>query len=358
MVIVRNPGHSRIPCRHAFTLVELLVACALVGLILTFVLRIVSVASTGIRQSSDRISAFQGARDAFEMITSALSQATLESHYDYYDAARRSRQDLVRDVGAVALASFRPTLYGRYSDLHFVSGKNLLPSPWEQAGDAVFFQAPLDHTRNSGNLGLQGTLNACGFFVSFTDASRDLPLFMASRDSQTRFRFRLYQMVQPTEWLAVYGASDNAWFEAPLRQAASAEGVFPLVDNVLLLVIVPKHSEIGKPHLAADLRYDSRATWNSGSQPEQMHRLPPLMEVVLVAMDETSAERLFDQASSLSQAEAALGLHFESLFNLADHLESDIATVEKALANKHIGYRVFRQTIALRAGRTSDQPTP
>ena len=344
--------------RRGFTILEVLVATALVCLVLVLIFSIVSTTSSGIRRNGDRVSAYRDAREAFDLMTRALSQATLDTYYDYYDAGFKARQDIARAGGDTG--SFLPTLYGRYSDLHFISGPDLLPSAWNQVTDAVFFQAPLNHASLDRNVGLNGALNVSGFFISFQSDRFDLPDFIPSQHTSPKHRFRLYRMVQPTEAAGIYQAPARQWFETPLASALSSStslrsaGVFPLADNIIALVILPKLSATETtPPLSSDFAYNSRTSWTAGDQPVQMHQLPPLLEIVLVAMDETSALHLFDGVTSSTQAQAKLGVNLGGLFRSSANLDQDLRTLETALSANRIGYRVFRTTLPLRSGKWS-----
>lgn len=345
--------------RRGFTLLEMLVAVALVCVVMVLLFGIISTATTGMRKASDRTTAYRGAREAFDVITRSLSQATLDTYYDYYDGSRRSRQEMAKGGD---LASFQPDVYGRYSDLHFVSGPDLLPAPWQQSTDAVFFQAPMDSSRDAQNAGLEGTLNICGFFVSFGSDDSEIPSFLGPELVTRQNRYRLYRMVQPTEGSTVYDTQNRSWFENPLHgistaSAARAAGVYPLAENIIALVILPKYALEGNgDELASDFRYDSRLqNWTAGDQPEQMHQLPPLLEVVMVAIDETSAARLLRGVTTETSAAAALGIDPHSLFKQASNLEADLKSLGDALAAKGVGYRAFRTTIPLRSGKWNRQ---
>ena len=72
----RLSGGGRAGRAAGFTLVELLVASAVFMLILVLVLSITSQTSQVWKRSAAKIEAFQGARAAYETITTRLRQAT------------------------------------------------------------------------------------------------------------------------------------------------------------------------------------------------------------------------------------------------------------------------------------------
>ena len=69
--------------RAGFTILEVMVASAVFVLLLGLLMSTISQTSTVTRRATEKVSAFQGARSAFELITSKLSQATMNSYWDY-----------------------------------------------------------------------------------------------------------------------------------------------------------------------------------------------------------------------------------------------------------------------------------
>lgn len=337
-----HQARRRVPRRAyaAFSLLELLVGCAVFVLLLALTLSIISQISDVWRLSTNKITAFQGARVAFERITRDISQATLNTYYDYYDAGWNRRTQANK-------STFVPNHYGRHSELHFRAGNGLLGTPTH----SVFFQAPVSRTANRASYGgLDNLLNACGFFIDYVED--DIPKPYQSRIA-TKSRYRLMQWVQNTEALAIYNpasASDDAWF-----QDARDEAV-PLADNVIALVIWPRLSEgDARPSGWTDsYEYDSKAK-TTGSQPVKQHQLPPIVQVALVAIDGRSAERLGNDLKT--QIDASLNGLFQSLDNAdpAGTLQRDLDTLETRLQAKKIDYRIFESSVPLREAKWSKQ---
>ena len=94
---------------RAFTLVEILVAIAVLGLIMVFVSQIVNNASSLLKRTQGGLDAFQESRAAFQQMTSRLSQATLNPSWSYNAASG-------------------PTGYSRTSTLQFVWARPQLSS--------------------------------------------------------------------------------------------------------------------------------------------------------------------------------------------------------------------------------------
>ncbi len=345
-----------------FTILELLVAVAVLAMVGVLLLSIMSQTSQAVRTANDRVESFQSAREGFDAITRQLSQATLNTYYDYYNASRQPRTPDNSNT-------FVPERYGRQSDLHFVSGNDLVPNGWQPVTQSVFFQSPMGYSINGNSQGLENLLNACGFFVAFTSDDSERPATLESGRISSHSRFRLFRISQPAESLTVYKdpSTSKNWFESPLALSAGnpttarANGIYPVADNVIALAIWPKlppaqedYNSTGN-RLAPNYNYDSRTPWGGGNQPAQMHQLPPLVEVAMVTIDETSANRLLNGVNSAAGAQSALGVNLSGKFQTAttSAIEQDIRELEQQLASKGVKCRVFRATVPLRSSKWS-----
>lgn len=359
-----DPVHCKIPIsflgdrvRRGFSLLELLVACVVFLLFIGLVLKMTQATADIWSGSTGKTEGFRDARMVFTTITKALSQATLNPYFDYVDAGGNFRDP-------TSPSTFTPTRYLRRSDLHFVSGKNLLPSAVQNpVTQAVFFQAPLGYTRTAAYADMESFLNACGFYVCY-GADPAIPSHLSTAIQASRQRFRLMQFLQPSENLRIYDASitggsatwnNTKWFSGVLT--GSNPPISQLAENVVALVIHPKFSEndamaAGAP-LSGDFEYDSRDAASTARQ----NQLPPVVEVILVAIDEVSAARLGDGSTPPN-----LGL--AALFQDTAKLEDDLGKLERnlgALPGNPAGnsiplrYQIFRTEIALRGAKWSTQ---
>jgi uncharacterized protein (TIGR02599 family) len=325
----------------AFSLVELMVACAVLAMLLGLISMAIRQMAGGIQTSSAKVNAFQSARTGFEAVNRTLSLATLNTSWDYFDSSRRPRG---------TNANFTPALYGRQSDLHFLIANSsfTIQSGLEPVGHAAFFQAPLGYFTNTSTANPQGSLNPCGFFVAFgNDPSKPDVAGLPNRP-----RFRLYQWLPSSESLMVdpnLGRITNAGWIAPTN------ALHPLAENIVAFVVrVPSSSDSGLSKSATNYGWDSLTTWTGDQQPAQMHQLPPLVDVTMVAIEEAAANRLLGDSSSAASAATALGIpDLSSLFASASSYESDLATLERGLSSKSIPYRVFTTTVPLRGSRWS-----
>ena len=101
---MKGPFH-----REGFTLVEVLVAMALLTLIALLLTSMTGATASTWRYTAARIEQFRSAETAYESITRRLSQATLNTYWDYDSPTA-------------------PTKYLRQSDLRFISG-NMTAGP-------------------------------------------------------------------------------------------------------------------------------------------------------------------------------------------------------------------------------------
>ena len=309
-----------------FTLLELLVSMSLVAIVAGLTLSIMTAITSAWTAHKTRVGAFGEARVVFETLTNRLSQATLNTYWDYDNR------------GA-------PTRYLRKSELHFVQGKasSLIPGVAEVSGDSVFFTAPLGISEGTTYRPLFKMLSACGFYVRFGKEEKR-PAFIDGLVAP-RYRFRLYQFLQPGEKLRVYG-SEPEWYLNGLE-----EWSFPMAENVIGLILRVRYPD-GSGN-ATVYAYDSRAGAGANPPPLTLHQLPPVISVTLVVIDEDSARRLADRYGD----EAPPILPAEEEFVTADQYENDLSQWELRLKDVRpkINYRIFSSDVYLRGAKWSGQ---
>jgi uncharacterized protein (TIGR02599 family) len=322
------------PRPRGFSLVELMVATAILALILTLILSIVQQTGNAWTRSRSKVEAFQSARLSFENLTRTLGHATLNTYYDYFDGSGRIPSDPNYEG---------PHHYGRQTELHFVSGKELIQG---QITHSIFFQTPAGYAGDPDYDGRAGLLNGCGFYIMHgEDPSR--PAVLADL-LPAETRYRLMQFFQPSERLAIYtpytASTAHSWFVDPIK--SDAPPIHQLAENIVSLILLPRESALGTPastKLSDKFEYDSRKTSGSTSQLKTENQLPPMVEVIMVAMDEPSALRLGEGMLQLPA------------FEEEEKLEEDLAALENALVENHFGYRVFRTIVPLRNSKWSAQ---
>jgi uncharacterized protein (TIGR02599 family) len=337
----------RTPGSAAFSLVEMLVSVAILSLLVVVLTTITEQTGTAWRQTSGKIEQFRSARDAFDSITRRLSQATLNTYWDYDNAAN-------------------PTRYVRQSELRFLSGPMDAIAGTPPGGKAwpthgMFFQAPVGFSVPPASgapnpTGLENLLNTWGYFVEFGDDNASRPPFPTL---PARYRYRLYEFMEPANDLKLYNLTSGNfayngkdWFLPSLK--ANSRPVHALADNVIALVIVPKLSaqeDQTATRLAPDLLYDSTKT-KTAADINPKNQLPPVVQVTMVAIDENSAARL---ANGSSIPDLGLGTKFVTSPTAAAKVEDDLKNLQDYLVSRKINFRVFTESVILRTARWSTE---
>ncbi len=339
---------------RAFTIIELLVSTAVLALILGILLAITSQVQSTFSRTAGRIEQFGNARTAFESIERRLSQATLNTYWNYDDP-------------------ITPTTYRRQSELRFVSGPaaDLLSGVskvTDPTGHAVFFQAPLGLVETPPDAPLPTLLNTWGYYVDYTDGSAHRPPFITSPAEQ---RYRLIELMEPSEHLAVYSYTSGPgregataenytynWLKDPLGKDSNPGDGFPdyarvLAENIVALVLLPKLSAEADPtgaRLASNFLYDSTVS-NADPEVNSLHQLPPIVQVTMVAIDEKSAARM-----TASQA-SSLRTKVNGSFGSASSYSTDLASLEDFLTEQNLSYRVFQSDVNIPGAKWSTEQT-
>ena len=332
------PSFSRLPNR-GFTLLEVLITLAILLVILVAVMQFM----TDVDQAWKSAAAdpFAEAQNAFETVAKNLASATLAPYQDYADSSGAFRTS----------SAFVPDHLARRSDLDFVCGPGaganglLTASGRTTTGSGVFFLAPQGYTQTYAHTGMERLLNTMGYLVEFGDDDA-APGFILP---QTHWwRWRLKQVLQPAESLQIFAtASSSAWIQQVVPPGAP---IPVLAENVVTLIVLPERAANDSgPALAPAFSYDSRDAGN----PLTLHQLPPRLRLVLVTMDQISAQRLAGQnGSNPPQLVSA------SLFQQAAQLDADLASLDNALTAQKIGHRIFQREILLPSSAWSNTPSP
>jgi uncharacterized protein (TIGR02599 family) len=342
-----------------FTLVELLVASAVIALVMVILVSMTSQTQKLIRSTTGKVEQFQEARAGFEAMTRRISQATLNTYWEY--AYRTEYQSIAGRQLPVRV----PDRYQRASELRFRSGpmaeltRSKGPDGAFQPTHGVFFQAPNGHVADPSRLAaLDHLLNSWGYFVELGTDAATMPPCLKGR-VEPRKRFRLMELREPAEQLRVYqfqAPRSTDWF-APVL-ARRDRPVRPLSENVVALIIMPRFdrttedarlSSAKDTSLAPGYRYDSTT---SVADPElnPKNQLPPVVQLTMIALDESSASNL--QRNNLNHATG--GLEFGQLFRKPECLENDLAAFENQLAITHrVAYRIFTTNVSIRGAKWS-----
>ena len=337
-----------------FTLVEVLVASAIVALLVAMMITMVTQTSRIWRTTSGKVEEFRGARDAFDAITRHLQQATLNTYLDYNNAQN-------------------PTSYMRQSQLRFLSGPassilNNVSLPSTTPSMAIFFQAPNGFSTNASNSILQNALNTRGYFIEYAADSNGRPSFLSG---PARYRYRLMEFIEPTEKLSVYNYTTNPsytnidWISNSLTMG-STRPVHVLAENVIALVVLPKlspadismwnaaGSNYSASSLASNYFYSSAVNGNTSAPIDPNlnthHQLPPVVQITLIAVDETSAIRFPSVYANLTNTTM-------SLFTSAASYGDDLASLQSLLTSNHMNFRIFTTDVMIRGAKWSASQT-
>ncbi len=391
MATNRGKAHWFSWSKEGFTLVEVIIATAIMLIVVVVLLEVVTSMSTLWQKSTGTIENFEAARAAFTTINRTLSRAMLKTYIDYVDTSGNpiSNTD-VNSTTYLPAASF-----SRASELQFICGPTTqiataaTPAA-NYPGDAVLFQAPMGISTNLTAKGvkyLQNTLNSVGFFVEYsTLPNAVVPSWLNTAlglAASPPYRFRLIQYTQPTDSLNIYlttalttyninwitGASNTGAVLSPIGVGATFQNTV-LAENVVLLILRPRLEPQDEMALAGPLsatynattansiispnyHYDSRA-WMTGyplggTRVENTvyakymrNQLPPIVDVALVAVDPNSLVRLGDTAAVPSELQVPAGT-----FTNSANLDADLATYSTQLTASHIRYRVFRSSVQM-----------
>jgi uncharacterized protein (TIGR02599 family) len=394
-----------LPPRHAaagFTLVELLVSTLLITLIMAMLLGTVSNTQRLWQRTTAKAGQFQAARAGFDAMTRRLSQATLNTYWRAYDTNVRSTtvEYQFRRQSELHFLSGPTRRIFTSPNLSELNGPVDLSYPTH----GVFFQAPLGHTEYldaTGVLqfrGLDSMLSACGYFIEY-GKDPATPEFVRDAGIPERKRFRLMEMTVPAERLSVnqrfndqphntdpqlLDASKNLylelvdaggnlstswvrpfWMEEALRRDSSENISYfryarPLAENIIALIILPKKSRADQKQpdaigeLAPEYAFDS---WRILKEDRQLgaanaardNLMPPILQVTLVAIDETSAARV---ASANEEPPDWTDGLFEKVIT-EDEYFADLQTLEERLQKdrNRVNYRIFSADVVLRGSK-------
>lgn len=342
-----------------FTLLEVLVASAVITLIFAMLVSMTDQTQKLVRSTAGKVEQFREARNAFDSMTRRISQATLNTYWEY--AYRTEYQTLAGKQVPVRV----PDRYQRGSELRFRTGpmveltRGKGPNDSVQTTHGVFFQAPNGHVEDPSKFGaLDHLLNSWGYFIEFGTDECSMPPCVVGR-VEPRKRFRLMEFMEPAEKLRVYSHQAprvTEWF-APLL-AYKDRPVRTIAENIVGLVIMPRLDRTTEEArralrksvtLAPGYRYDSTT---SSADPElnPKNQLPPVLQITMVAVDEESARRM----SAANEKHPTGGIDFGQFFRKPETYESDLSAFEQHLSNQHrAAYRVFTTNVSIRGAKWS-----
>lgn len=361
--LTRRPPHC-----SGFTIVEIIVAAAIMIYILLVLSSMTGLISRNWSTTKAKIEEFREAREGFESMTRTISQATLNTYLDFVDANGNTRFTYSSSANST---NFQPARYTRQSELRFLSGPNLVgntSSSPSRPTHSIFFQAPLGLVTNATSYGgLENLLNTWGYYIEF-NADTNRPSFLSMSSPRPRYRYRLMQLMEPSENLSLYNytATNPAllstdpngtnWFGDPLSTGTNSR---VLAENIIALVLLPQLSpgDTNSPTaLAPSYTYDTTSN-NAIAALNPKNQLPPLVMITMVAVDEPSYSRLQGSSTTPPSGLSSALTAFTSAGNLTNAASpgyaQDLQTLTQYLTSNHLAYRIFTTTVALKAAKWS-----
>ncbi len=359
---------------------------AVMALIMVLIGQMFASVSKSWKSSSGRAASFASARAAFEAMSRNLSQATLATYMSYADSSGRPvpliNPSYKPSSGTVDRSSV-PTQYLRMSELHFITdratklftaaGLSGLVTP----GQAVFFQAPTSFVQSQDNRPKESLLNVLGYYIEFGNDDGFKPSTVKTK-VPVRYRYRLMEVAQPAERNAIYESTceldsqglakfvyDLRWLTG-LNLTSTDSPKQPLAENIITMAMLPRLSPFQSDkldELTKDFSYDSRGWENTGVTVDRRLRnqLPPLIELVVVAIDEPSAQKLaklYGGADGTSPPFAngtvRAVVDLDNLFKDPNYLETDLQKLETGLNSLKVSYRIFRTSVAMHGAKWTD----
>lgn len=347
---MRSHSFYRSAFSRAFTLIEMLAAMAVLIVLLGIIVGVTNSVSTTVRRASAGVDALANARTGFDLINRTLSQATLNTYWEYDNP-------------------LAPTQYLRQSDLQFLIRQNTQDPGY---GQEVYFAAPETYSSDAALRSTRGLLNGCSLFVHFGGSQPFRPTGIAGEKS----RYRLMVGLQPTELLEIFnkparvaGQSESTYRTAmqsywdalgwitSLQNSGATFGsaVTPVADNVIALVAWPRlpssEDPAGLSLISNDtFAYNSQADALAVPQKITANQLPPVIDITMIAISEASASRLDDKSGNPPAViQAALNGRFQNVSKFQD----DLKAVSTALSDAHVDFQIFSTSVPLRESKWS-----
>jgi uncharacterized protein (TIGR02599 family) len=344
---------GRASASAAFSLIELLISLAVLSVLVVLAASLIGAIQDVWKRSSARTEQFRSARQALETVSARLSQATLNPYW-------------VVQTNASGV----PVRYERQSDLRFLTGPAIstigstLGNGTIVPGSAVFFQAPTGYFSNSTDSSLNAALNTFGYYVEYGPDSSPPP-FISTSIIPTKNRFRLVEFIDPSDGLTVFSKTSGKsayngkdWFTDPLAKTGNRR---VLADNIVAFVALPRLSSVedrsvGQVDLSPKFSYDSTSptpvpiTNEKGELVQHIirHQLPPIVDIAVVAISETTANRI-----TWGSSRPDFGT--STLFQNAADMDADLEILRTNIAEKGLSARVFRTSVPISAARWSTE---
>jgi uncharacterized protein (TIGR02599 family) len=129
----------------------------------------------------------------------------------------------------------------------------------------------------------------------------------------------------------------------------------PIADNIVALIVAP---QVEVPGAGAGNQFESVFNYDSVDDTDpsptrqgNQHRLPSLVKVILIAIDEGSADRLSQNGSPQSPPFDTLISEELEKEDAARNLNATMTNVANIMADKRVNYRIFSATVSMRGAK-------
>jgi uncharacterized protein (TIGR02599 family) len=196
---------------------------------------------------------------------------------------------------------------------------------------------------------MESMVNTWGYFIEFGSDSALRPTPVNTAGVPVKYRFRLYEMMEPSETLSLYKYTGNStasktytgrtWFTDALDKPNRSSRV--LAENIVALIFRPLDPASTPPDLTTNYTYDT-----AGSVANIRNQLPPYIEVTMVAIDEVSARRLENGAT-------APDFGLTGFFTQTSNYDQNLEDLRRNLADRKINYRIFTANVSIQGAKWS-----
>ena len=192
------------------------------------------------------------------------------------------------------------------------------------------------------------------------------------------------EMMEPAESMGIYpytsgttGTKINAstytgkdWFTASALKEPRSRPAYPLANNIVALILIPKLTAADDPtgaKLSPNYSYDSSGYGQGATDPalDSKNQLPPVVQVTMVAVDDASYNRKVPNTAAAGETPPAPDLGWGGLFDKVGDLKDastpgfaqDLASFQTSLMHNGLVYRVFTSNVSIRGAKWSQQQT-
>ncbi|MEM1058823.1 MAG: prepilin-type N-terminal cleavage/methylation domain-containing protein [Verrucomicrobiota bacterium] len=299
-------GSRRINCacrREAFSLVEMLMTVAILGILMSFVLSLLVQSRLLIGATNRQADRLLQGMQILDQLSLRLSTATLNSRPAYFNPEAEIFLRSVVDTSANVVLAEEATISFVTGPSAQILGGQVASNP----GDCICWATPQTQPGITGAGEFAQSLvgQVCMIYFGPDPESTGV--------SRPRYRYRLVLVTEPAESMRTLMRSTNfQWYREQFTDGPN--GVVPanaqvLAENVVALLVAPLDAS-GR-RLAGMTVYDSwdwllPAEFESPGAQTSFNRLPAALEIGVVSIPGNTADRLAEQFGAVPPLGEAL----------------------------------------------------